>query len=92
MKINPGFFLIFMQVGLFLFWWFFLPSGRQRIVEEREEYNLCVKQLQDFQQQKNEFAQRLKQWDTDPFLFEKYARENLGMSRSGEEIIVSDAN
>ncbi len=88
MKHTFGFFIIGLQLLVFSYWWFFSPKGAKRTLHEKEELKALEIQLSELESKKGTLEALLAEWEQDPFLIEKYAREHLGLSKTGEEILV----
>ncbi|HAU30028.1 MAG: hypothetical protein UV79_C0005G0015 [candidate division TM6 bacterium GW2011_GWF2_43_17] len=88
MKHSIGFLLIGLQIVAFAGWWFASSRGAQKTLIEIKELEILEKRLADAMAKKSELEGLLAQWEHDPFLVEKSAREHLGLSRSGERMLV----
>ena len=87
-KLLRGFFLL--EVILFTMFCFFGPSGVSVISEVEKENELLSKEVLRLEQEVVELENKVDSWRNDPFKVEKLSRENLQMSKNGEEVYFVD--
>lgn len=79
---------IFFAGEIFLFGWFYYfgPHGMQAVARIRAENSVIEKKLVLMEREVKELEGEVVAWQTNDFLKEKVAREQLQLARAGEEI------
>lgn len=78
--------ILVIETAAFILYYNFGPRGMQTLQDLEKFKNLVSADIAKIQQENELLEEKIKAWNTDLFLQEKFAREKLAMQKDNETI------